>query len=288
MRIPYYPGCTLKTTAKNFEDSAIAALKVLNVELVELKRWNCCGTVYSLASDDLMHKLAPVRNLIRVREEDGSKVLTLCSMCYNTLKQANLFFREDKEASQKMNEFMYRERDYEGDVEVLHILGFLRDEIGFDQIAKKVKKKLAGLKVAPYYGCLLLRPGEVAIDDPENPSVFEDLFESLGVQTVDFPYRNECCGAYQTVDRVDLVAERTRKMINLARSIGANILATSCPLCQFNLETRQKDVKGKWTDFEEMPVVYFTQILGAALGVRREDLGFELNLFNPSELIYGE
>ncbi len=288
MRIPYYPGCTLKTTAKNFEDSAIAALKVLNVELVELKRWNCCGTVYSLASDDLMHKLAPVRNLIRVREEDGSKVLTLCSMCYNTLKQANLFFREDKEASEKMNEFMYRERDYEGDVEVLHILGFLRDEIGFDQIAKKVKRKLAGLKVAPYYGCLLLRPGEAAIDDPENPSVFEDLFESLGVQTVDFPYRNECCGAYQTVDQVDLVAERTRKMINLARSIGANILATSCPLCQFNLETRQKDVKGKWTDFEEMPVVYFTQILGAALGVGREDLGFELNLFNPSELIYGE
>ena len=135
MKISYYPGCTLKTTAKNFEDSAIAALMRLGVELTELPRWNCCGTVYSLASDDLIHKLAPIRNLIRVKEQKQSRVLTLCAMCYNTLKRANIFIREDSESRDKMNDFMYREEiDYEGDVEVLHLLEFLRDEIKFAEI----------------------------------------------------------------------------------------------------------------------------------------------------------
>ena len=288
MKIPYYPGCTLKTTAKNFENSAIAALRALDVELVELKRWNCCGTVYSLASDDLIHKLAPIRNLIRVKEEGGARVLTLCSMCYNTLRQANMFFEKDKEASEKMNQFMDREVDYEGDVEVLHILKFLKDEIGFDNISKKVKNTLGELKIAPYYGCLLLRPSEIAIDNPENPSLLEDLFHSLGINTVDFPYKNECCGAYQTVNQIDLVADRTHTMISLARGCGANIMVTSCPLCQFNLETRQENLKEKYADFVEMPVLYFTQILGAALGVSKKDLRFDLNHFNPGALIYGK
>jgi len=288
MKIPYYPGCTLKTTAKNFESSAIAALRALDVELVELKRWNCCGTVYSLASDDLIHKLAPIRNLIRVKEEGGARVLTLCSMCYNTLRQANMFFEKDKEASEKMNQFMDREVDYEGDVEVLHILKFLKDEIGFDNISKKVKNTLGELKIAPYYGCLLLRPSEIAIDNPENPSLLEDLFHSLGIYTVDFPYKNECCGAYQTVNQIDLIADRTHTMISLARGCGANIMVTSCPLCQFNLETRQENLKEKYADFVEMPVLYFTQILGAALGVSKKDLRFDLNHFNPGALIYGK
>ncbi len=287
MRILYYPGCTLKTTAKNFEESAIAALRVLDVELVELKRWNCCGTVYSLASDDLIHKLAPVRNLIRVKEEGGSRVLTLCSMCYNTLKRANSFFREDKEAGEKMNQFMDREENYTGDVEVLHILELLRDEVGFAAISQKVQAALGQLRVAPYYGCLLLRPREIAIDDPENPTLLERLFASLGIEAVDFPYRNECCGAYQTVDQVDLVVERTYKMVNMARNNGANLIATSCPLCQFNLETRQEDVQDKYADFVQMPVVYFTQIMGAALGVREKELRFDLNRYQASELIYG-
>jgi heterodisulfide reductase subunit B len=281
MKVLYYPGCTLKTSAKNFEDSAIASLKMLGVDLVELERWNCCGTVYSLTSDDLIHKVAPIRNLIRVKEQGDDRVVTLCSMCYNTLKQANDFFREDEESRNKINDFMDREIDYKGDVEVLHILTFLKEEIGFNNIAKKVKNKLSNLKVAPYYGCLLLRPENSAIDDAENPTILEDLFNSLGIDVVDFPYRNECCGSYNTVNAVDLVVERTYKIINSARSLGANIIATSCPLCQFNLDRRQKDVKDKYYDFEELPVVYFTQIMGRAFDVARESLRFDLNYINP-------
>lgn len=281
MKVLYYPGCTLKTSAKNFEDSAIASLKMLGVDLVELKRWNCCGTVYSLTSDDLMHKVAPIRNLIRVKEQGDNRVITLCSMCYNTLKQANDFFREDEESRDKINNFMDREIDYSGDVETLHILSLLKEEIGFDNIAKKVKNRFPKLKIAPYYGCLLLRPQNLAIDNVENPTILEDLFGSLEIDVVDFPYRNECCGSYNTVNTVDLVVERTYRIINSARSLGANIIATSCPLCQFNLDRRQKDVREKYYDFEEMPVVYFTQIMGKAFGVERESLRFDLNYIEP-------
>lgn len=281
MKVLYYPGCTLKTSAKNFEDSAIASLKMLGVDLVELKRWNCCGTVYSLTSDDLMHKVAPIRNLIRVKEQGDNRVITLCSMCYNTLKQANDFFREDEESRDKINNFMDREIDYSGDVETLHILSMLKEEIGFDNIAKKVKTRFPKLKVAPYYGCLLLRPQSSAIDNAENPTILEDLFTSLGMDVVDFPYRNECCGSYNTVNAVDLVVERTYKIINSARSLGANIIATSCPLCQFNLDRRQKDVRDKYYDFEELPVVYFTQIIGRAFNVPGESLRFDLNYVEP-------
>ena len=283
MKVLYYPGCTLKTSARNFEDSAIASLKVLGVDLVELKRWNCCGTVYSLTSDDLIHKVAPIRNLIRVKEqgEGDDRVVTLCSMCYNTLKQANDFFKGDKESRDKMNDFMDREIDYNGDVKVLHLLTFLKEVIGFDNVAKKVKNKLSNLKVASYYGCLLLRPQNAAIDNPENPTILEDLFTSLGIEVVNFPYKNECCGSYNTVNAVDLIVERTYRIINSARSLGANIIATSCPLCQFNLDRRQKDVKEKYYDFEEMPVVYFTQIMGRAFNVERESLRVDLNYVEP-------
>ncbi|PIP13815.1 MAG: heterodisulfide reductase, subunit B, partial [bacterium (Candidatus Stahlbacteria) CG23_combo_of_CG06-09_8_20_14_all_40_9] len=137
------------------------------------------------------------------------------------------------------------------------------------------------LKVASYYGCLLLRPQNAAIDNPENPTILEDLFTSLGIEVVNFPYKNECCGSYNTVNAVDLIVERTYRIINSARSLGANIIATSCPLCQFNLDRRQKDVKEKYYDFEEMPVVYFTQIMGRAFNVERESLRVDLNYVEP-------
>ncbi|RKZ21224.1 heterodisulfide reductase, subunit B, partial [bacterium] len=135
MRISYYPGCTLKSTAKNFEISAIAVAKELGIEFVELSRWNCCGTVYSMTSDDVMHQLAPIRNLIRVKEDGFDRVVTLCSMCFNTLKRANILVQRDREKLDKINDFMYLENiDYAGDVEVLHFLEILRDDVGWDEI----------------------------------------------------------------------------------------------------------------------------------------------------------
>lgn len=282
----YYPGCTLKTTAKNFEISLLASYEKLGIKLNELSRWNCCGTVYSLASDDLMHQLAPIRNLIRVKEEGQDKFVTFCSMCYNTLKRSNNRIRENKEDRDKINNFMDEEEiKYQGDVEVLQGLEILRDDIGFDKIKEKTIKPLSGIKVAPYYGCLLLRPDDVKIDDAENPSILENLISAIGAEPLDFPYKNECCGSYQTVNKVDLVVERTHNIVGYAKKMGADLMVTSCPLCQFNLDRRQKETKKKYSDFNGLPVLYFTQVLGMALGVERDKLGFELNYVNPEEVL---
>ena len=154
MKISYFPGCTLKTMAKNFEDSALASMSSLGIEMVELPRWNCCGTVYCLTSDDLIHQVAPIRNLIRVKEQKNKRVVTLCSMCYHTLKRADKLVKEDREKLDKLNDFMDREDvKYGGEVEVLHLLEILKNEVGFNRITKKVKVSLEVLKVAPYYGC---------------------------------------------------------------------------------------------------------------------------------------
>jgi len=285
MKIPYYPGCTLKKDALNFEESALAVGKKLGMELVELPRWNCCGTVYSLASDDLMHYAAPIRNLIRAQELNENRIVTLCSMCYNTLKRANLRVKDDEEALTTLNEFMDREEDYRGEVTVLHLLEILKDEIGFEKIEETVEVPLKGLKIAPYYGCLLLRPKEVGIDDLEEPRIMHSLLESLGAEVIDTPYKVECCGAYQTASNKEAVAERTYSILTSAAREGADAIALSCPLCDFNLDARQETVEEKYHDFERMPVFYFTQLMAIAFGLDEKVCRFDLNYVDPLPLL---
>ncbi|MBC8465389.1 heterodisulfide reductase, subunit B, partial [bacterium] len=169
MKIGYYPGCTLKNKAQNLEYSALEAMKQLGFELKELERWNCCGAVFSMADDDLVHLLAPVRDLIRAQDEGYDKVMTICSMCYNTLARAHLVIKDDDVKRNTINDFMEEENDYLGEVEVLHLLSFIRDEVGWDKLRAAVKNPLEGIKLAPYYGCTLTRPYEVSIDNPVNP-----------------------------------------------------------------------------------------------------------------------
>src|SRR5512147_2757982 len=142
MKVAYYPGCTLKTKAKNLEEAAVASLTALGVEFEELPRWNCCGAVHSLADDDLIHQVAPVRDLVRALEQGSDTVVTLCSMCYNTLARANLLMRDDAVKRRTINDFMDEEKDYSGEVEVVHFLTFLRDRVGWDTLRSKVKKPL--------------------------------------------------------------------------------------------------------------------------------------------------
>ncbi|MCD6263465.1 CoB--CoM heterodisulfide reductase iron-sulfur subunit B family protein [Candidatus Bathyarchaeota archaeon] len=291
MRFPYYPGCTLKTTAKNFEISAIASARALGIELVELPRWNCCGAVYSLVSDNLMSYLAPIRNLIRVQEmnekgilENEYRLVTLCDMCYNTLKRANLLVKEDPEKLEKINTFMDREEDYKGNVEVLHFLEVLRD-VGFKKVEEKVKNPLKGLKIAPYYGCMILRPRGIGIDDPEDPKILNELLEALGAEVVDNPYKVRCCGSYQTVNRKYVVAELAHDILSHAVREGAEAIALSCPLCSFNLDDRQKEVKELHPNFREIPVFYFTQLMAIAFGLEEKSYGLNLNYVDPRPLL---
>ncbi len=286
MKVSYYPGCTLKSNARNFEDSALCALKALGLEVKELERWNCCGTVYSLATDDLIHHLASIRNLIRVKEAQSDAVMTLCAMCYNTLKRVNERVKADPESLSKIHKFMDEEKvAYAGDVRVRHLLELLRDDIKFETIAKKVRRPLAGLRVASYYGCLLVRPKGVGIDDLENPTVLDDLAGALGAKPVDFPHKTECCGAYQTVDKPESVADRAFNILSSAVRRGADVVSVSCPLCAFNLDHRQADTAKKYSGFKTIPVLYFTQLLAIAMGCEEKDLRLDLHHIDPGPVL---
>ncbi|MEM3396798.1 MAG: CoB--CoM heterodisulfide reductase iron-sulfur subunit B family protein [Thermoplasmata archaeon] len=270
MKIPYFPGCSLKSDAAHFEQSAIEFCKAIGVELVELPNWNCCGTVHSLTTDDIMHHLACFRNLIHAQElgkELGTnKLITLCAMCYNTLAQVNELAKRKPDDLKTANEFIDDLPDYEAKVEVLHLLTFLNNYVSFEKIAKVVKGRLNGLKVAPYYGCLLVRPEHVKIDDRERPVLLSKLLNLMGAKTVEFPYAVECCGSYHTVNLKEAVVEKTYTIINNARENGAEAIVLSCPLCEFNLDKRQRDVKAAYPTFEPMPVFYFTELLALAGG----------------------
>jgi len=286
MKVSYYPGCTLKNAARNFEDSTIFSLNQLGVSVEELKKWYCCGTVFSMAADDLIHHLAPIRNLIRVKEAGSDSVMTMCAMCYNTLKRANKKMLDEPDSLEKINNFMTEEEvNYEGDVKIQHLLELLRDDIHFDAIAEKIVKPLKQLKVSGYYGCLLVRPREIGFDDPESPTILENLVSALGAEPVDFPYKTECCGAYQTVDKPNLVADKTYHILESAKDNGAEIVVVSCPLCAFNLDQRQKDVAREFPGFNTIPVLYFTQLMAIALGGTEENLGFDLHYIDPRPIL---
>ncbi len=285
MKLLYYPGCTLKTSAKNLENSANAIIERLGHELVEMKDWNCCGVVSSLTDDDLMRHLAPLRNLIHAEDEGQDKIITLCDMCCNTLKQTNLRIKEKPDDLKTLNLFMDRENDYKGTVKVYHFLEFLRDEIGFDVIKKAVKIPLKGLKIMPYYGCYLLRPREVAIDDAEDPKIIADLMKALGAEVVDNPFKIECCGSYNTIEQKEIVSGRAYKISNFAKDRGAEAIVLSCPLCRFNLDQRGKEAEKLFKGYKQIPIYYYTQLIAIALGIDPKVCGFDQHVVDPVKLL---
>lgn len=243
---------------------------------MELPRWNCCGTVHALAKDDVMHHLAPVRVLLRVEEAveaglvDESRVVTLCAMCYNTLKRANHLYRNDSDKRRVIESIMEKEnRPYGGKAEVIHLLELL-SELGWGKVSEGVERPLEGLSVAPYYGCLLLRPRGFGIDDPEEPRIMENLLEALGAEVVDISFKSRCCGAYHTVFMKEEAAELSYKILRQASEMGADLIALSCPLCMFNMADRQGLIGRLFRDFKGIPVLYFTQLMALAFGLEEE------------------
>lgn len=276
MKLGYYPGCTLKTKAANLEKSALAALDALGVEYKELDRWNCCGAVFSLADDDLIHHVAAVRDLIRAQQEGCDTLFTICSQCYNTLARANKLMREDEEKRDTINRFMDEEPDYDGGVEVVHLLNVLRDQVGWEALRERVTQPLDGFKIAPFYGCTLVRPTEVSID-PLGDGVLEAFITALGAEPATFTAATECCGSYQMLAHPEAGLERAGKVIASANRSQADALVLSCPLCEYNLGMRQGDVLEHGDGLQPIPTFYFTQLLAVALGLDAETCRFDLN-----------
>lgn len=277
MKISYYPGCTLKTKAKNLDQAAIASLEALGVEVQEIERWNCCGAVASLTADDLIHIVGPVRNLVRAKEQGADKLVTLCSMCYNTLARANEIMKNDVAKRDTINLFMDEEIDYFGEVEVVHYLTFLQDQIGWDAIRAKVQQPLTNLSVGTYYGCTLQRPTEVGIEPMGSFELMTNLFEALGATVVPFSAADKCCGSYQLIESIGGATNAAANVLNSASDSGIELLATSCPLCEYNLGHQQEVLKEAGQVKENVPVLYFTQLLAVALGLPETVCHFNLN-----------
>ena len=266
MQYPYYPGCSLHEKAADLNESAINAAQKLDIELRELEEWQCCGAVYPQSTDGLFPLAAPLRNLVRA-EEKGDKMVTLCSACFNIHKRVNHMVEEDEELLERINSYN-REDEYHRGVEVLHLIEVFTEIVGLDRVNAAVERDMEGLKVAPYYGCMLLRPKEeLNFDDPEAPSIFEALIDSINCEAVEYPHRSECCGAYATVHLESPPKSAVKSIVNSAVRRGAEVMAVSCPLCHYNLVESQEKIQAQSPGFSALPIIYFTELMEYAFGI---------------------
>lgn len=273
----YYPGCTLFTKARNLDECARKAALRVGFELAEMPSWTCCGAIYNTNVDDLAAQVGPVRNLCRA-SQIGEKLVTLCAACYNVLKRANDHINApgNEQTRERLLDFV--DEPFERPVSVVHYLDVLKTEIGWERVREVAVRPLAGLRVASYYGCLMVRPREVLdFDDPDNPTVMDDLVSALGGKPVDYDFKTECCGGYLVVSRRPAAVECSRRVIDNIVQAGAEVVVTTCPLCQFNLDVLQKDMAAEQPEFRSIPVFYFTQLLGLAVGLEEAELALDYN-----------
>lgn len=271
MKVVYYPGCTLHEKARELDEGARMAAQALGIEISDLPEWTCCGAAYPLSSDNVIGMVSAGRILSNAGKISGI-ITTMCSFCYNVLKRVNNTIQADEEKRGKINRFIEDplkqvKGDYKGEVRVLHYLEMLQ-EYGWDNIAKKVKKPL-GTKIAPYYGCQLLRPEkELHFDAADNPTIFEKFIKSVGATPVDFGYKTECCGSYHVLQSPDIAYRCSHSILSSAISNGAQAIAVTCPLCYYNLETEQQKIQAQHSSLQPIPVFYFTELLCMALDLK--------------------
>jgi heterodisulfide reductase subunit B len=233
-----------------------------------------------------MQQVAPLRTLIKTKEVQQDRLLTLCSMCYNTLKQAQRFIQKDPENRDTINTFMDREIDFSGDeVEVIHLLTLFED-IGIESLKDAVQTPVEDFRFAPYYGCLLTRPKEVSIaENIECPTIMENVMTAAGFESVYFPFKTECCASFQVVNRPDIVKNRTRTIVTSAVKNGADAIIASCPLCLYNLDAVQQNIQAEDAGFQTIPVLYFTQLLAFAYNIDPVVNDFSLHAVDPRPLL---
>ncbi len=274
MKYAFFPGCSLESTAWDFDQSTRAVCKALDIEIVDIPDWVCCGSTPAHASNASLAVALPVMNLQKAQEAGYSEVLTACASCYARLRTANYKVNEDPAERHRAERITAK--PYNGGVKVRHILDVLINDMGAREIRKRIVSPLKGMRVASYYGCLLSRPKEVvAFDDAEHPTCMDELVKAAGAEAVDWPMKTECCGASLSISKTGVVNRLGYKLLSMAHRAGAECLVVACPLCQLNLDFRQPDVKANHNDIPEIPVIYITQLLGLALGLPQDALGLE-------------
>jgi heterodisulfide reductase subunit B len=283
MKYSYFPGCSAESTARDMHESTLEVAKALGIELIEPKGWTCCGATAGHQTDKLLSVALPAASLAKVKD-DGLDMVVSCAACYNRMEVANHEIQNSEQMRKDVGEALGR--DYDGSVNVKHFMEVLLEDVGIDKIKESVKHPLNGMKVACYYGCLLVRPNEVTkLDDPENPTFLDKLVTALGAESLDWPHKVECCGGGLSMSRTDIVVSLTDSILEMAQASGAQCIAVACPMCQVNLDLRQLDIKKQLSKEYNMPIVYITQLIGLCLGIPQEKLGLGKLMISPSKVI---
>jgi len=279
----FYPGCSLESTAAEFAMSTKELCRMLDIELREVDDWVCCGASAAHIRSELMGVALPLINLAAA-EKEGLDMMTCCSACHNRMKSSVHEFRENPALLAKVNELA--EENFKAETEVFNILEVLAQHVGVEAIREKVVKPLKGLKVACYYGCLLTRlPKELRTDSAEHPQMMDNLLAGVGAEPVDWPHKTECCGASLTLAGRKTVFRLIRELLQKAEEFGADCIAVGCPLCQANLDMYQSDAQSSYGDVPSMPIFYFTQLIGLAMGIDATSIGMDKLLVSPFPLL---
>ena len=278
MKYGYYPGCSLEKNASSYDVSTKAVAKPLGIEFQELEDWNCCGATEYMTLNRMAAYALITRNLALAEKQltNGKQVVAPCSMCFLNMTKADHYLAEDASLAENVNVALSAGNMHytPGSVTARHLLEVMIDDIGLETIASKVSKPLAGLKVAPYYGCLVTRPGYLSkFDNYEYPTSLDRLMKSLGATVVDYPMKAHCCGGHMTQISQAVALELIRQLLQNAEEYGADVIVTLCPMCQLNLDAYQGDVNRYFKTKFHIPVLYFTQMMGLAFGLSAGDLG---------------
>lgn len=281
MKYAYFPGCSAESTARDLYLSTMTVTRGLGIELIEPGGWSCCGSTMAHQVDhDLSVSLAAA-NLLKVKDM-GLDMVVSCASCYSRMKIANHEISTNPQTREVVSAALGK--DYDGTVKVRHFVEIILEDMGLDAFKKALKHSLRGLKVASYYGCLLVRPPEImGFDDPENPVYMDRLINAMGGVGLDWPHKVECCGGSLTLTRSDLVVKLSEAIIAMAKDSGAQCIAVACPMCQINLDMRQDDILKTTGHRYNMPVLYITQLMGLCLGMSENALGLNKLIISPKE-----
>jgi len=281
VKVSYYPGCSLHSTAADYGQSMEAVCRHMNIQLAEVPDWNCCGATPAHSTNEFLAKALPLRNLI-LAEEEGMELVIPCTGCYNVCRQTHGFINRGSAKAQSVNSEVASivGKRYKGSLKIMHLLEFFSQDEVLAELKSRMVRTLNGLRAVPYYGCLMLRPaGDVAFDDPEQPQKLDRLLEILGAQVKPWSYKMECCGGSFAIPKADIVADLTGELVKQAKKAGAEVMVTACPLCQANVDTRQAN--------SGMPILYFTELIAAALGLDGQDRWLGKHISDPRPLLKG-
>jgi heterodisulfide reductase subunit B len=271
----YFPGCSLEKLAIGYHQSAMESTKKLGVKLRELEDWNCCGSTTYFHIDELLAYTLTARNLA-IAEKTGLGVVAPCSACFKNMFFTQAHLNKDPDLAEHINFALEEDGlQFSGNLRIQHLLEMFAQDIGAEEIKSKVTNPLDGVRVAPYYGCQLLRPRKDhdTAESLENPQYFEELLTAIGATPVDYPLKTRCCGGSLIISSRVAALSMVRNLLQSAVEREAVVIATACPMCQVNLECYQQAVNQEFGTNFEVPIVYFTQLIGLALGISAKKLG---------------